>query len=56
MTARPGTIKADFRVSHPRPRDIGSVEFAALRRQTLELLSEEIARSMEQEATAGVTS
>jgi len=56
MTARPGAIKADIRVSHPRPRDIGSMEFAALRRQTLELLSDEIARSMEQEATAGVTS
>jgi len=56
MTARPGAIKADIRVSHPRPRDIGSMEFSALRRQTLELLSEEIVRSMEQEATAGVTS
>jgi NitT/TauT family transport system ATP-binding protein len=56
MTARPGAIKADIRVSQPRPRDIGSVEFSALRRQTLELLSDEIARSMEQEATAGVTS
>jgi NitT/TauT family transport system ATP-binding protein len=56
MTARPGTIKADLGVTSPRPRDIGGVEFAALRRQTLELLSEEIARSMEQEVTAGVTS
>ena len=55
MTARPGTIKADIRVSQPRPRDIGSVEFSALRRQTLELLADEIARSMEQEAAAGAT-
>jgi len=56
MTARPGTIKADIRVSQPRPRDISGVEFTALRRQTLELLSDEIARSMEEEVSAGVTS
>ena len=56
MTARPGRIKAEIPVASARPRDIGSVEFARLRAQTLELLSEEIARSMEQEATAVVTS
>ncbi len=56
MTARPGAIKADIRVSQPRPRDIGSADFIALRQRTLELLSDEIARSMEQEATASVTS
>jgi NitT/TauT family transport system ATP-binding protein len=56
MTARPGAIKADIRVSQPRPRDISSTEFTALRQHTLELLSDEIARSMEQEATAGMTS
>jgi NitT/TauT family transport system ATP-binding protein len=57
MTARPGRIKAEIRVPHPRPRDVAGEEFTRLRKQTLELLSEEIARSMEQESTAvGATS
>jgi NitT/TauT family transport system ATP-binding protein len=56
MTARPGVIKADIQVTQLRPRDISSAEFTALRQHTLELLSDEIARSMEQEATAGITS
>ncbi len=56
MTARPGHIKEEIAVTHPRPRDITSVEFTQLRRRTLELLSEEIVRSMAEEATAGVTS
>ncbi len=55
MTARPGRVKAEIRVTPERPRDISSPEFSRLRRQTLELLSEEIARSMEQESAAGVT-
>ena len=56
MTARPGRVKAEIRVTSERPRDISSAEFGRVRRQALELLSEEIARSMEQDATAGVTS
>jgi|SRR5918996_879164 ABC-type nitrate/sulfonate/bicarbonate transport system ATPase subunit len=57
MTARPGRIKADIRVPQARPRDIAGDEFTRLRKQALDLLSEEIARSMEQETTAvGVTS
>jgi len=52
MTARPGRIKTELRISTPRPRDIASPEFGALRKQALDLLSEEIARSMAQE-TAG---
>ncbi len=56
MTARPGRIKADLRLTQPRPRDLASVEFTRMRQQLLELLSEEIARSMEQEASAAVTS
>jgi NitT/TauT family transport system ATP-binding protein len=56
MTARPGRLKEEIRVTHPRPRDVASADFTQLRRRTLDLLSEEIARSMEQEATVGVTS
>src|SRR5712691_3656566 len=49
MTARPGRTKAELRVEQPRPRDIASPELTRLRRQALDLLSDEIARSMEQE-------
>ena len=55
MTARPGRIKAEIRVAAERPRDISSPEFSRLRRQALDLMADEIARSMEQEVTAGVT-
>jgi NitT/TauT family transport system ATP-binding protein len=56
MTARPGRVKADIRVTHERPRDIASAEFTRLRREMLELLSEEIARSMAEEATVELSS
>ena len=56
MTARPGRIKAELRVAPSRPRDLAGSELTQLRRQALELLSEEIARSMEQESTAVATS
>jgi NitT/TauT family transport system ATP-binding protein len=55
MTARPGRIKADLRVSQARPRDVAGDEFTRLRKQSLDLLSEEIARSMEQESALAVT-
>lgn len=35
MTARPGRIVSDFRVSLPRPRDPTSADFNALRREVL---------------------
>jgi len=57
MTARPGRIKANIVVAHERPRDMASVELTRLRTRTLELLSDEIAKSMAQEeATAELTS
>jgi NitT/TauT family transport system ATP-binding protein len=56
MTARPGRIKAEIRVEPSRPRDLGSAELIQLRRRALDLLSEEIARSMAEESTAVVTS
>ncbi len=56
MTARPGRIKAAITVPQERPRDIASLEFTRLRSQTLDLLSDEIAKSMAQEATAELTS
>ncbi len=56
MTARPGRIKADLRISQPRPRDVAGDEFTRLRKQSLDLLSEEIARSMEQESAFAGTS
>ena len=52
MTARPGRIKQEIRIAHPRPRDIAGPEFGVLRRQAMDLLSEEIVRSLALE-TAG---
>ena len=56
MTARPGRIKAEMRVDAERPRDLAGPELIRLRQQALDLLSEEIARSMEQESKAVVVS
>jgi NitT/TauT family transport system ATP-binding protein len=56
MTARPGRIKAEIRVDPVRPRDLAGPELIRLRKQALDLLSEEIARSMEQESKAVVVS
>ena len=49
MTARPGRIKSALRVELPRPRDEGEPRMIELRRRLLAELSEEIARSMQQE-------
>jgi ABC-type nitrate/sulfonate/bicarbonate transport system ATPase subunit len=42
MTARPGRIKEIVAVDLPRPRDVTSVEFNALRRRVAELLEDEV--------------
>jgi len=54
MTARPRRLKAELRVTQERPRDIAGAEFGRLRKQALDLLSEEIARSMAEEAQGAV--
>jgi NitT/TauT family transport system ATP-binding protein len=54
MTARPGRVKAELRVAQERPRDIAGAEFGRLRKQALDLLSEEIERSMAEEAQLGM--
>jgi NitT/TauT family transport system ATP-binding protein len=49
MTARPGRIKSVLRIDLPRPRDESEPRMIELRRRLLAELSEEIARSMQQE-------
>ena len=49
MTARPGRIKEDVLITQERPRDIAGAEFGALRKRAMDLLAEEIVRSMAQE-------
>jgi len=50
MTARPGTIKEEMKLSLPRPRDIGSLEFSQLRKYAMDLLSSEVARTLQLES------
>ena len=47
MSARPGRIKAELRVSSERPRDMSSPEIGRMRKEALDLLSDEIRRAME---------
>jgi NitT/TauT family transport system ATP-binding protein len=41
MTYRPGTLKRDLRVDLPRPRDVASPAFNALKKELSLLLMEE---------------
>ena len=45
LSAKPATIVADIAIELPRPRDILSAEFTALRRRCLDTLHQEHARS-----------
>jgi ABC-type nitrate/sulfonate/bicarbonate transport system ATPase subunit len=55
MTARPGTIKEELPISLPRPRDIASPEFGQLRKRAMDLLFEEVARTLRLEETGVAT-
>jgi NitT/TauT family transport system ATP-binding protein len=49
MTYRPGTIKRDLRIDLPRPRDVASPEFNALKKELSQLLMEEQDRHVQDE-------
>jgi NitT/TauT family transport system ATP-binding protein len=49
MTYRPGTIKFDLAVDLPRPRDVASPAFNALKRDLSQLLMEEQTRHTQDE-------
>ena len=49
MTYRPGTIKRDLRVDLPRPRDVASPAFNALKKELNQLLMEEQSRHNQDE-------
>jgi len=49
MTYRPGTIKRDLRITLPRPRDVASAEFNALKKELSQLLMEEQTRHNQDE-------
>ena len=55
MTARPGTIKEELAIPIPRPRDIAGLEFSQLRKYAMDLLSAEVARTLQLEETGVVT-
>ena len=47
MTARPGTMKGCVEVDLPRPRDYTGRSYLAIREEVLDLLEEEVARSLQ---------
>jgi NitT/TauT family transport system ATP-binding protein len=49
LTYRPGTIKRDFRITLPRPRDVASAEFNALKKELSQLIMEEQTRHNQDE-------
>ena len=49
MTYRPGTVKRDLRVDLPRPRDVASPAFNALKKELNQLLMEEQSRHNQDE-------
>jgi NitT/TauT family transport system ATP-binding protein len=49
MTYRPGTIKRDLRIDLPRPRDVASPDFNALKKELSHLLMEEQSRHNQDE-------
>jgi NitT/TauT family transport system ATP-binding protein len=49
MTYRPGTLKCDLRIDLPRPRDVASPAFNALKKELSQLLMEEQSRHTQDE-------
>lgn len=54
MTARPGTTKEEMKIPLPRPRDIASLEFGQFRKYAMDLLSAEVARTLQLEGREAV--
>jgi NitT/TauT family transport system ATP-binding protein len=52
MTYRPGTLKCDLRIDLPRPRDVASPAFNALKKELSQLLMEEQSRHTQDEFRA----
>ena len=53
LTARPASVKAIFDVDLPRPRDRAGEEFARIRHEVLEDLTEEVLKGFEQQDKPG---
>jgi NitT/TauT family transport system ATP-binding protein len=49
MTARPGTIKKEFRIDMPRPRRLGNIELIQLSNLLMKELKGEIQKIMREE-------
>jgi NitT/TauT family transport system ATP-binding protein len=58
MTSSPATVKAEFAVPLPRPRDVEEIRmtpaFVATYREIWDSLREEVARSREEASRAGL--